>query len=56
MLISLDLRLTHFSQVLGAVRIALERVEVRRSVPRTSIHVLRKAVSIVNMLRTCLDI
>ena len=37
MLISLELRLAHLSEVLGAVRIALERAEVRRSILRTSI-------------------
>ena len=39
MLISLELLLAHSSRVLGAVRIALaiERAEVRRPIPRTSI-------------------
>ena len=32
-----ELRLTHLSEVLGAARIALERAEVRRSIPRTSV-------------------
>ena len=36
-LISLELQLAHSSRVLGAVRIALERAEVRRPIPRTSI-------------------
>ena len=54
--ISLGTRLAHLSEVLGAVRIALEKAEVRRSIPQTSIHVSRKAVSLVNMFRTCLSI
>ena len=36
-LISLELELAHSSRVLGAVRIALERAEVRRPIPRTSV-------------------
>ena len=36
-LISLEPWLAHSLKVLGAVRIALERAEVRRSIPRTSI-------------------
>ena len=36
-LISLEPWHAHPSRVLGAVRIALKRVEVRRSIPRTSI-------------------
>ena len=35
--ISLELRLTYLSKVIGAVGFALERAEVRRSIPRTSI-------------------
>ena len=35
-LLSLELELSHSSKVLGAVRIALERAEVRRPIPRTS--------------------
>ena len=58
-LISLDLGLAHLSKVVGAVGIALKRAEIRRSIPRTSIErteeVPRKAVSIANMLRTCLS-
>ena len=56
MLISLELELAHLAEVLGAVRIALEREEVRRPIPRTWIQWPRKAVSIANMLRTCLSI
>ena len=52
-LISLELLLAHS---LRAVRIALERAEVRRPIPRSRFSVSRKAVSIVNMLRTCLGI
>ena len=37
MLISLELELAHSSSVLGAIRIALERAEVLRPIPRTSI-------------------
>ena len=37
MLISLGTRLAHLSRVVGAVRIALKRVEVQRSIPWTSI-------------------
>ena len=36
-LISLELELAHSSRVLGAVRIALKRAEVRMPIPRTSI-------------------
>ena len=45
----------HLSEVPGAVRIALERAEVR-PIPRTPISVAREAVSIVNIPRTCLGI
>ena len=38
MIISLELELAHLAEVLGAVRIALERAEVRRSISWTSIH------------------
>ena len=41
MLLSLELELAHSSRVLGAVRIALERAEVRRPIPRTSINIQR---------------
>ena len=37
MLVGLELRLAHLSRAVGAVRIALESAEVRRSIPRTSI-------------------
>ena len=37
MLISLEPWHAHSSRVLGAVRIALERAEVRRPIPQTSI-------------------
>ena len=33
MLISVELELAHSSRVLGAVRVALERAEVRRPIP-----------------------
>ena len=55
-LISLELRLTYLSKVIGAVRIALVRAKVRRSIPRTRTSIPRKAVSIANILRTCLRI
>ena len=37
MLVSLGARLAYLSRVVGAVRIALERAEVRRSIPPTSV-------------------
>ena len=40
-LISLELRLAHLPEVLGAVRIALERAEVRRSIPRARMSIQR---------------
>ena len=42
MLISLEPWHAHLLRVLGAVRIALERAEVRRPIPRTSIQRVEK--------------